>query len=80
MKTEEKARKCWCPYAKVGRKEGCNRYPFDSDLFDGHAFARCIASDCMAWRWDKNSVKESSDRSSLVPVRGYCGIAGKPEA
>lgn len=55
MTTEEEARKSWCPFARqvFQFREGdrdamlvANRAEADYPLGD------CIASDCMAWRWD----------------------------
>jgi len=78
MLTEEQAREKWCPFARVADKPdgpvaGANRWP-------GHAFANhscCIASDCMAWWW---GAKESPPVGAYPGKRGYCGLAGKPEA
>lgn len=46
---------------------------------------RCIASRCMAWRWER--VVEPVDPATKFPrvgvvkrgERGYCGLVGKPE-
>jgi hypothetical protein len=53
LRTEEEARACWCPFARVvvDTLEGeaatsANR----SGSGSGWAIARCIASACMAWR------------------------------
>ncbi len=35
----------------------------------------CIASNCMAWRWDDDSKALQRDNPAR---RGYCGLAGKP--
>lgn len=32
---------------------------------------RCIASGCMAWRWEP--IRDFSD----APIEGYCGLAGR---
>lgn len=47
MKTEDEARKCWCPFARCGNEAGCNRNGEDGFSYTPH----CIASDCAAWRW-----------------------------
>jgi hypothetical protein len=73
----------WCPMTRIARREserpegkslstgqvfvvgGCN-----TDALGGTripASCRCIASQCMMWRWT-----EGSDEL------GYCGLAGKP--
>ena len=43
---------------------------------------KCIASDCMAWRWD-SPVKTANMHEGVTvnfnePPTGYCGLAGKP--
>jgi hypothetical protein len=63
--TEEEAKGKWCPMAKVASidGDGVNR------RHDGapNRGAICIASSCMAWRWDSKTT-------------GYCGLAGRPAA
>lgn len=39
---------------------------------------RCVASDCMAWRW-KPALTIDDGRQEVKTERGYCGMAGKPE-
>jgi hypothetical protein len=72
--TEEEARKKWCPFARVlitgGDDENitmtsANRIPYHSSK----GAESCIASECMAWRYNKNNVDDD---------RGYCGLVGKP--
>lgn len=86
MQTEEKAREKWCPMARVSDTGGGNRYPHVHDLANGHAFARCLASDCAAWRWANDSDGEPSYHRTKIgeghydnaPL-GYCGLAGAPQ-
>ena len=79
MITEEEARTKWCPFVRemsVAADKGKvmalgNRYVSETkvskvrDRFSNPPGARCIASDCMAWRWSSND-------------RGWCGLAGEP--
>lgn len=71
MYTEKQARKKWCPAAKTQR-----------DGFFVNRYIRCIASDCMWWRWVMVQEKLQPDGiktefAGLVPGdRGYCGMAG----
>ena len=65
MVTEEEARKKWCPFVRlmsVAKRDGkrdtavtaFNRIALTSDAAThdmSPAAARCIASECMAWRW-----------------------------
>lgn len=71
--TEKQARTKWCPHARVvevgdGELQGpFNRYHPNADAnFSG--IAKCIASECMAWRQEDPDFAE-----------GYCGLAGKAE-
>jgi hypothetical protein len=32
--------------------------------------SKCLASDCMMWRWDKRDSRRLTERD------GYCGLAG----
>lgn len=50
MKTENEARKCWCPFSRV---EGSNRVIVDLGVHN--SANRCIGSECMAWRWGQYS-------------------------
>lgn len=106
LRTEEQARKCWCSfariYASVSRNttyreaSGYNRVLGDTDgrkdADPNPPVARCIAGECMAWRWANSWFDDEIDRvmrecrgmtaqeaaSTIVP-RGFCGLAGKPE-
>jgi hypothetical protein len=59
--TEDEARKLWCPFARdaIEAQGTYNR------LDDGEApnSCWCLASGCMAWRWDSLG-------------QGHCGLAG----
>ncbi|MGI9502699.1 MAG: hypothetical protein ACR2RE_06560 [Geminicoccaceae bacterium] len=86
--TEQAAKEKWCPFARVGKDGSGNRYSFDTDLAAGSAFARCIASDCMAWRWGNEAqgvpayeakpVAGAPGHFDNAPM-GYCGLAGRAE-
>lgn len=57
MKTEEEARKCWCPFARWGTGHDANSGNRHGDEW-GHVF--CIASECMAWRWEKTWIERQN--------------------
>ncbi len=44
----------WCPMAAAAKKSFSQR---------------CLASDCMAWRWATSAENET---------KGFCGLAGVP--
>jgi hypothetical protein len=59
IRTEEEARKCWCPFARPAMPHNSpfqpgNRMPdmggdgYTSKLSPSNS---CIASECLAWRW-----------------------------
>ena len=51
MKTEEEARKNWCPFAKNWQQDSGPAY----NRLNGQPpnTCLCIASECMAWRWEE---------------------------
>ena len=57
------------------KKMCCRAYPqnVDIQMFERAGGHRCIASDCMAWRWIKGYP------SDTINKLGYCGLAGSPE-
>ena len=64
--TETQAREHWCPFVRVPYYAGGGAMAINraGDLLaDPSQQYRCIASQCMAWRWD------TSDQ-------GHCGLAG----
>ena len=69
--TEDEARQNWCPFVRLGIHHDKT---WDNRGNDYH-HQQCIASDCMAWRWDEfiNITPEAD-----VIREGYCGLAGKP--
>ena len=85
MHTEAEAREKWCPEARWAEDAmpGANRW-------GGHTRppeCRCIASNCMAWRWVRPSglapashgLAPASRRiEEPTPTQGYCGAFGKP--
>lgn len=70
--TEEEAKTKWCPFVRAG--SGNNRItPKDianDEPFAGCAVGVCIASQCMGWRWSKDSDDVFS------ATYGYCGLTG----
>ena len=85
--TEDEAKQKWCPFARQASqfREGApdamvvaNRSEKDFPL------GNCIASECMAWRWDSRVAKLEPHPDGDMCLRwdseprGYCGLAGKP--
>ena len=64
---EQEARQKWCPFA--ANKLHDNR--IDPDM------ARCIASDCMAWRQTYHVPPGDPYHDPEVDLIGFCGLAGK---
>ena len=60
--TEDEAKTKWCAY----REE------------TAMATDRCIASDCMMWKWQIPQNVRVSDSDTGANREGYCGLAGKP--
>jgi hypothetical protein len=94
MKTEKEAKELWCPFARYGFMSalhdrnitGINRAEIESSAgqltsHENPDYARCIASQCMAWRWDPKQVVGEymvEHRGRPENRKGYCGLAGKP--
>lgn len=83
--TEDEARKNWCPesrgklngslFAVIGNAtDQLSDDVLDQIGTDIGESDNCIASDCMAWRWQWHEVKGTHKD----PKQGYCGKAGKP--
>jgi hypothetical protein len=81
MMAEEEALTKWCPFVRthVATVDGpisVNRHRWPDESTRGY---RCIASQCMAWRWGDNTVCTYPDGTRQLPQaewRGYCGLAG----
>ncbi len=61
LKEEDAKTKCCPVMTRIDENE-----PIVSDKI-----IKCIASDCIMWRW-KKSMQEP-------PSQGYCGLSSKPE-
>lgn len=78
--TPAQASKRWCPFVRIreyqeGGVEGTavNR-SFDSADSAANG-SLCLASGCMAWRWDIGHEWEDEERRD--EARGFCGLAGQ---
>ena len=74
--TEDQARESWCPFVRLGSVNSNAHYEgfcWNNRGDDTHE-ANCIASDCMAWRWQPRIENKGDDMGR----HGYCGLAGKP--
>jgi len=74
--TEEEAKELWCPFARLidGQPPGAAATNRSGPAANYH----CIASKCMAWRWDMeitHSIEHGSQMSKTD--KGHCGLAGK---
>ena len=81
--TEEEAKKKWCahmfPYMDGQKSSGHNCYADDYETRHTDA-TKCMASDCMAWRWHgvKINNRYKQETEWVHSDDGYCGLAGKP--
>ena len=75
MKTEAEARKCWCPFVKlvIDLEHYASGNRFMGPAFDDQT--KCIASECMVWRWGAHIAPSDSRGPHST---GYCGLADKP--
>jgi hypothetical protein len=70
--TEKSARTKWCPMTRTGPTASNREKVHKPDYSGAHQHTiynetRCIASDCMMWRWSTYQKEE-----------GYCGLAIVP--
>lgn len=78
--TEDEAREKWCPFVEVDGKSTCR--PEEFETRDSDCPSYCIASECMAWRWNEPEiVAQRSEGGSTTThyegsTQGYCGLAG----
>lgn len=76
--TEDEAKEMWCPFARYSSgTAAANRWKQSEPT--PHALnpvpCRCIASECMAWRWkDQPPENKVAGEDSW---RGFCGLAGQ---
>lgn len=71
--TEEEAAKRWCPFSRYRsiNGEGINRWASATDVQMNPLPARCIGSQCMAWRWKLDEGQPTHQ------TQGRCGLVGK---
>lgn len=89
--TAEKAKKCWCPHARVALnssdKPAFNRLSIAKNEATNEAAynwrgsdVRCIANECMAWNWATEKPIQDIDlvTSDVEKTErlGYCGLSG----
>lgn len=88
--TEEDARTRWCPFARLSMSEDAVEGNHASNRFEagtmGHRRTRCLASECMAWRWAEVAGTGTPVLDEEAPARvrfepnpdrkGRCGLAG----
>ena len=86
--TEDEARTKFCPFARIAHVSaptGGNRHYGGVGAEENLCMiTRCIASDCMAWRWRQEFTGTISNEDggiaglTIDTEIGYCGLAGKP--
>ena len=83
---EEEAKKKWCPFVQVSAiPHGlalslfCNRdislLVSPNDFDPATNITKCIASDCMMWRWD---LTREEAENGYFAKDGHCGLGDKP--
>jgi hypothetical protein len=77
--TPAHASKRWCPFVRIREyQEGSIEGTAVNRSFDSADSAAngslCLASGCMAWRWDIGHEWEDEERRD--ERRGFCGLAG----
>ena len=94
MISEREAKEKWCPQArfaignrKDNRKENtltvADHGPSWNMVYDttrnSDYVAKCMGSECMAWRWAEKSAVEVPMIGDIKERKGYCGAYGKPD-
>ncbi len=79
--TVAEASRRWCPFVRIREyQEGQIEGTAVNRTLDGEDSAPhgslCLASGCMAWRWDIAHAWDEKERRQ--EPRGYCGLAGQP--
>lgn len=64
--TEEEAKTKWCPFARIPFYATSGTLTVNRDR-SGSVAARCVGSECMAWRQLVEALNT-----------GFCGLAGSP--
>lgn len=80
--TEDEAKTKWCPFIQVTWQGGLLATNRDGFIIDIDEDGKCIASECMAWRWALTE-KELKELREEFPdgsfdndcADGYCGLA-----
>lgn len=75
MHTEQNARKKVCPHLPVDHEIAVIGERNELQERRVLWFARCIASDCMAWHW--HTIRPGYIPGSDSSDTGYCGLADK---
>ena len=88
--TEAEAHERWCPFVRfvvdVPQYASGNRFD-DGTSGQLAKECRCIASVCMAWRWNLDDKGQPAYQRTKVPnmsghfnnaPMGFCGLAGRP--
>ncbi len=71
--TEAEAKTKWCSMARHTKDNEGSFHTTNGQKSGG--FQTCIASNCMAWRWNDMANGIPYDRQTAT---GYCGLAGRP--
>lgn len=79
MMTEDQARNRWCPFVRITLetehwKAMNNR---EQPLTGNGIRTNCIASNCMAWQWERTLVGGNDKDGFEYENGGYCGLARK---
>ena len=75
--TEEEAKTKWCH--RAGRDTQFFRLKPDGTL-DVPPWDRCVASNCVAWCWVRESEYDKWEQGEAFERQGYCGLAGGTNA
>jgi hypothetical protein len=71
--TEDEAKTKWCPMVRVIAYNGT----YSSNRLDSSVMSKkCIASNCMLWRWLHPEYVRGTEADK--GLSGYCGLGGKP--
>lgn len=74
--TEKEAKSKWCPMTRFHVVENSPPIVY-SNRDEDNLSARCIASDCMMWRWHIRGANVDGVYNDDYPVEGHCGLGGK---